>query len=184
MSVVRGRLWLLLGVVALLSLTAFSLVIGTRSAAAQGGAVSIVDFAFQPATLEVTTGSTVTWTNTGAAPHTVSADDGSFDSGTLSPGSTFSQTFDSAGTFTYHCNIHPNMTASIVVGEGGGSGAQAPAAAEQPAAAATTPAAAGAVQVPKVGVGAMPLDARSPFVLQAAISALALGVAAVAFRRA
>jgi plastocyanin len=79
------------------------------------GSVSIVDFAFQPAQLTVATGTTVQWTNTGSATHTVTADDGSFDSGRLSGGSHFSHTFSAAGTFTYHCSIHPSMQATIVV---------------------------------------------------------------------
>lgn len=82
---------------------------------AQAQAVTIVNFAFQPATLEVPVGTTVTWTNQGTAPHTVTADDGSFDSGTLQPGGTFSMTFDTPGTFIYHCEIHPNMMGTIVV---------------------------------------------------------------------
>ena len=85
------------------------------AAQAQAQAVTIIDFAFQPASLEVPMGTTVTWTNQGTAPHTVTADDGAFDSGTLQPGSTFSLTFDTPGTFTYHCEIHPNMMGTIVV---------------------------------------------------------------------
>src|SRR5215211_2747651 len=79
--------------------------------------VSVVDFAFEPATLSVPVGATVTWTNTGSRPHTVTADDGSFDSGRLDPGEQFSQTFDQPGTFTYHCGFHPEMQGSIVVTE-------------------------------------------------------------------
>ncbi len=82
---------------------------------AAAAAVSIKDFSFQPATISVPVGGTVTWTNNDTTGHTVTADDGSFDSGTVSPGATFSQTFATAGTFTYHCNIHPSMTASITV---------------------------------------------------------------------
>ena len=78
-------------------------------------AVSIVDFGFKPATLTVPVGTTVTWRNTGAAPHTVTADDDTFNSGNLAAGATFAQTFGSAGTFAYHCNIHASMTATIVV---------------------------------------------------------------------
>ncbi len=78
-------------------------------------AVTIQNFAFSPATLEVKIGTTITWKNMDSAPHTVSADDGSFDSGTLNTGDTFSFTFNEAGTFTYHCNIHPDMTATITV---------------------------------------------------------------------
>src|SRR5215208_4571894 len=77
--------------------------------------VSVVDFAFEPGTVSVPAGATVTWTNTGSRPHTVTADDGSFDSGRLDPGEQFSQTFDQPGTFTYHCGFHPEMQGSIVV---------------------------------------------------------------------
>ena len=184
MNLVRGRLWLLVIVGAALSLMVLTFVISPRGVAAQGGAVSIVDFAFQPNSLEVTTGSTVTWTNTGAAPHTVSADDGSFDSGTLSPGSTFSQTFNTAGTFAYHCNIHPNMTATIIVSEGGGSSSQAPAAAEQPATAGAAVPAAEPAKVPRTGVGTVSLRQSGGLALLAGLAAVALGAAAVAYRRA
>ena len=77
--------------------------------------VQVVDFAFEPATLTVPVGATVTWTNTGNRRHTVTADDGSFDSGRLDPGEQFSQTFDQPGTFTYLCGFHPEMTGTIVV---------------------------------------------------------------------
>ena len=50
-----------------------------------------------------------------SAQHTVTADDGSFDGGPLATGATFSQTFSTAGTFSYHCKIHPSMTATITV---------------------------------------------------------------------
>src|SRR5215217_5456799 len=79
--------------------------------------ISVVDFAFEPGTVSVPAGATVTWTNTGSRPHTVTADDGSFDSGRLDPGEQFSQTFDQPGTFTYHCGFHPEMQGSIVVTE-------------------------------------------------------------------
>lgn len=93
------------------------------SAAAQGAAsVSIVDFAFDPGSVTVDAGATVTWTNMGSSPHTVTADDGSFDSGTLDPGGTFSFTFDTAGTVSYHCAIHPNMVGSVAVNGGSDTG--------------------------------------------------------------
>jgi predicted lipoprotein with Yx(FWY)xxD motif len=85
------------------------------SAATSGTTASIVDFAFQPATLTVPVGTTITWTNTGATAHTVTADDGSFDSASVAPGQTFSHAFTTAGTFTYHCAIHPSMTATVTV---------------------------------------------------------------------
>jgi plastocyanin len=107
----------------LLAVSLLVLIVPTpiRPAAAQaqpGFAVQVVDFSFEPATLTVPLGATVTWTNAGNRRHTVTADDGSFDSGRLDPGEQFSQTFDQPGTFTYHCGFHPEMTGAIVVTEG------------------------------------------------------------------
>jgi plastocyanin len=85
------------------------------ASAAAGGSVAIQDLAFQPNALTVPVGSTVTWTNNDSTQHTVTADDGSFDSGILQQGGTFSQTFATAGTFAYHCTIHDSMTGTITV---------------------------------------------------------------------
>ena len=187
--------WTLAGALAT-AVIVVTLGLGAGGAAAQeSAAVSIVDFAFQPASVEIATGGTVTWTNTGQAPHTVTADDGSFDSGTLSPGATFSQTFATAGTFTYHCNIHPQMTATVIVGGpgGSGSGAQAQAApaqsTTQAAPAQSTAQAAGAGnqaketkanKVPNTGVGTMAVPARtSALALFAALVAVGLGAVAL-----
>ena len=71
--------------------------------------------AFDPSTITITTGTTITWTNKDAIGHTVTSDAGIFDSGILNANGTFSYTFDTAGTFTYHCKVHPTMTASVVV---------------------------------------------------------------------
>lgn len=88
----------------------------TAGAAAAGAmAVNIVDFAFEPAALEVPAGSTVTWTNNNTFDHTVVADDGSFESENMEPGDTFSFEFPAAGEFPYICGIHPQMVASITV---------------------------------------------------------------------
>ncbi|HET9658896.1 MAG TPA: tyrosinase family protein, partial [Thermomicrobiales bacterium] len=86
--------------------------------AAQGAEanVTIIDFGFDPADLSIEPGTTVVWINQGAVPHTVTADDGSFDSGQLDPGGSFTQLFDAEGTFAYHCEIHPDMVGSVVVG--------------------------------------------------------------------
>jgi plastocyanin len=88
----------------------------SEPAASVGSAVSIVDFAFEPATLEISAGETVVWTNDGLAPHTVTGDFA--DSGVLDPGQTFSHTFDSEGAFDYFCAIHPDMVGSVSVGAG------------------------------------------------------------------
>jgi plastocyanin len=90
----------------------------TPSAAATtaaGSEVTIASFSFQPTTLTITVGTTVTWTNTDSATHTVTADDGSFNSDKLGSGATFSQTFATAGTFAYHCAIHSSMKATVTV---------------------------------------------------------------------
>lgn len=91
--------------------------IGATPASAHQSAITVdvVDFAFEPGTLTVPVGTTVTWTNRGERPHTITADDGSFDSGRLDPGEEFSFTFDTAGSFTYFCGFHPDMQGEIVV---------------------------------------------------------------------
>jgi plastocyanin len=63
----------------------------------------------------VSVGSTVTWTNNDTVSHTSTADAGGFDSGILGPGAAFSKTFQSAGSFTYHCAIHPGMVGTVTV---------------------------------------------------------------------
>lgn len=83
--------------------------------------VRIIDFAFQPATLTVAAGSTVTWSNAGQARHTVAASDGSVISPDIASGASYKRTFDVPGTYLYYCDIHPEMKASIAVtGPGGG----------------------------------------------------------------
>lgn len=86
------------------------------------GSVNIVDFAFSPSGLTVAAGTSVRWVNVGSKKHTVTADDASFDSGLLSAGDAFTRTFSTAGTFSYYCDLHPEMTGSVTVtGTGGGS---------------------------------------------------------------
>ncbi len=80
-----------------------------------GTSVSISGFAFVPAVDTVKAGTTVTWTNQDAVAHTVTADDGTFGSAHLGNGVTFARAFNTAGTFTYHCAIHPSMHGTVVV---------------------------------------------------------------------
>jgi plastocyanin len=82
--------------------------------------VDIWDFFFEPALLSVAPGTTVVWVNRGAHPHTVTAFDGSFDSGVLMPGDAFAVTFGGSGRVWYFCEIHPSMTGAVTVGDGGG----------------------------------------------------------------
>ncbi len=77
--------------------------------------VPIQGFAFGQGELTVSVGTTVTWTNNDSAPHTVTADDGSWGSGRLNKGDTFSFTFDQAGTYTYHCKYHTAMAGVVTV---------------------------------------------------------------------
>ena len=80
--------------------------------------VKIADFAFEPSSMTVPVGTTVTWTNSGAS-CTVTSDTGAFDSGQLQPGATYQFTFNAPGTFPYHCANHPTqMLATITVGSG------------------------------------------------------------------
>jgi plastocyanin len=76
---------------------------------------TIQSFAFSPNPLTIALGSTVTWTNRDGAPHTVTADDGSWGSSTLGQGGTYSHVFTSPGTYTYYCAIHPSMKGTVVV---------------------------------------------------------------------
>lgn len=73
------------------------------------------DFLFQPARLEIPAGTTIVWTNHGQVTHTVSAEDGSFDSGNIEPGERRGITFSHPGTFPFHCTPHPFMKGVIVV---------------------------------------------------------------------
>lgn len=80
--------------------------------------VSIVSQAvgFSPATITIQAGGTVTWSNDDpSVPHTVTADDLSWDSGNLDPGQSYSQAFPLPGTYHYHCSYHPNMVGVVVV---------------------------------------------------------------------
>jgi plastocyanin len=83
---------------------------------AGGDAVSIQNFAFEPANLSVVSGTTVTWTNKDNTQHTVSSDDGhSFDSSAFGQNQTFQFTAGAPGTYTYTCRIHPFMHGTLTV---------------------------------------------------------------------
>ncbi len=80
--------------------------------------MEIRDHTFDPVQLNVAAGTTVTWTNGDTEAHTVTADNGLFDSRVLYPGESYSVQFDGMGTVTYHCTLHPSMTGRITVGGG------------------------------------------------------------------
>lgn len=80
--------------------------------------VAIENFAFSPANITVKVGTTVTWTNKDSTQHTVTIDSGAGPhSQPLAQGDTYSFTFSKAGTYSYHCSIHPTMQAKVVVTE-------------------------------------------------------------------
>jgi plastocyanin len=110
-------------VVTAVSLTALALPYGTADArpahaghaAARAGTVSVMNMMFMPGTVSTTLGGPVTWTNKDSLAHTVTSDQGLWNSGTKLPGATYTRTFTSAGTFAYHCSIHPEMHGKVSV---------------------------------------------------------------------
>ena len=78
-------------------------------------AVKIDNFSFEPQTLTVAVGTTVTWTNRDDIPHTSVSTDGVWKSKVMDTDETFSYTFAKSGTYSYFCSIHPKMTGKIVV---------------------------------------------------------------------
>jgi plastocyanin len=71
--------------------------------------------AYAPNPVTISTGGTVTWTNNDNTTHTSTGNDGSWSSGNIAPGSSFSHTFNAAGTFQYHCSLHPGMVGTVTV---------------------------------------------------------------------
>lgn len=97
----------------------------TPSAPASNGATTVVSIpsgasalgsqAFPPNPLTVDAGTTVTWTNTDSIAHTSTSNGAGWDSGIIAPGGQFSTAFNTAGTFQYHCQIHPGMVGTVIV---------------------------------------------------------------------
>ncbi len=86
---------------------------------ADGLSVSIKDFLYSPEPAEVTVGQTITWTNEDGVPHTATQkpSGSGFQSSTIASGESFSFTFETAGTFEYFCEFHPNMVGTVIVSE-------------------------------------------------------------------
>lgn len=87
----------------------------TETQTATQNTVTIKNLSFTPATLEVIKGDKIAWTNNDTVAHTVTSDNGKFESGQLAPDKTFEFTFNETGTFSYHCSTHPTMKAIITV---------------------------------------------------------------------
>jgi plastocyanin len=77
--------------------------------------VWIQGMAFNPSTITVAAGTTITWTNKDAVAHTVTSKNGLFESGTINTNGIFNNTFNTIGTYPYYCAVHPTMTATVIV---------------------------------------------------------------------
>ena len=86
-----------------------------NTASANPNEIVIANFSFEPATLIVKAGTTVTWVNHDDEPHTATATDKRFNSKTLDNGDRFSQEFNAPGVYNYYCALHPKMTGKIIV---------------------------------------------------------------------
>lgn len=85
----------------------------TTAAGESGAAVSIEGFSFNPQSVQIKAGSTVTWTNNDAVKHDVKSD--LFASPLMAKGETFSFKYETAGTYEYICGVHPSMKGTIIV---------------------------------------------------------------------
>jgi plastocyanin len=101
--------------IALLLVTGPSRVKANDQSSAATAEVKIDNFSFEPQTLTVTVGTTVTWTNRDDIPHTSVSTEGVWKSKVMDTDEAFSYTFTKAGTFPYFCSIHPKMTGKVVV---------------------------------------------------------------------
>jgi plastocyanin len=117
----RRRTALLFGTVGLTALLAAALPeltaagVAAVPAAASPATVDIDNFAFTPAALTVTAGSTVTWKNEDDSPHRIGDQNGTFKSAALDTDDSFSHTFAAPGEYPYICTIHPYMVGKIIV---------------------------------------------------------------------
>jgi plastocyanin len=163
------------------------------ASAASAHAVRIIDFGYSPRTITIRGGDTITWTNSGKAPHSATATDHSFDTGLLTTGKSASHTFTNAGTYSYYCVVHPWMTATVFVSssaEAGtrrasGSGATSSRSSARPAGAGNAgdpvPTARGKATAASAGGGSLPYTG---FVaLAGALAGLVLTGAGAALRR-
>jgi plastocyanin len=86
-----------------------------ESSAAGEVAVSIKGFAFNPASITAKVGQTITFKNEDSVPHTATLDDGSCTTPQIAGGSSDGLMFTAAGTYPFHCNVHPTMKGTITV---------------------------------------------------------------------
>ena len=89
----------------------------TSSQAVPTNSVNMADMKFAPAVITIPLGATVHWNNNDSVTHTITADDGSFNSGNIASKSNYTHSFSTAGTFKYQCSIHEGMTGTVIVRE-------------------------------------------------------------------
>ena len=117
----RINLASLIGVTALALFVVVSIALAiTPTASAAGHDVGIANFAFSPSSITIAPGDTVTWTNSDGTAHTVTGNNGSWGSGNLADGQTYTHQFNETGDYAYHCSIHSSMTGVVHVTSGGG----------------------------------------------------------------
>ena len=88
---------------------------GSSSVTIPAGASNLGNQAYSPDSVNVSVGGTVTWMNNDSTAHTSTSDASGWDSGVVAPGASFSRTFPTAGTFSYHCTLHTGMVGKVVV---------------------------------------------------------------------
>jgi plastocyanin len=89
--------------------------IGSASITIPMGAATLGNRAYSPGEIAVAIGDSITWVNVDTVAHTSTANGGAWDSGSLGPGQQFSTTVRTAGSFAYHCVIHPGMVGTVTV---------------------------------------------------------------------
>jgi plastocyanin len=88
---------------------------GPGASAPAGGGLAVTIKSFVLPSVEAQVGQQITWTNEDSVGHTVTTDDGSIDGTVSGNGGTYSTAFATAGTYPYHCRIHPTMTGTITI---------------------------------------------------------------------
>ena len=98
-------------------LALFSVWLTTRSAPQIDNLVKIAGFAYGPAKTKIKAGETVMWENEDGVGHTITAADGTFESGMLNRNNRIEVKFDKPGTFAYYCKPHPYMRGTVTIGK-------------------------------------------------------------------
>ncbi|MCZ7399530.1 MAG: cupredoxin family copper-binding protein [Candidatus Methanoperedens sp.] len=110
-----GKIWLISFLIIAVLASGCTYGPKTETQPAAPNTVEIKGFAFNPDTITIAKGTTVTWTNQDSVQHTVTGIGNDIDSPILSPGQTYSFTFNDTGTFEYQCHIHPTMKGKVIV---------------------------------------------------------------------